>query len=149
MFWGRRQGMSAWQFPQGGIQETETPQQAMFRELEEEVGLTSAHVEILGQTAGWMRYRLPRRYIRYNQTPVCIGQKQRWFVLHLTGEDSDVNLERATDQEFDQWRWINYWEALSGVVDFKRKVYKRALCELAPVASKLTQGRVALSPDGA
>ena len=146
VFWARRQGMSAWQFPQGGIQESETPVEAMYRELHEEVGLSQKHVELLGQTSGWMRYRLPRRYIRYNQQPVCIGQKQRWFVLHLTGNESEASLDRSSEKEFDQWRWIDYWEALGGVVDFKRKVYKRALSELAPVASQLTAGRVALSP---
>lgn len=147
VFWGRRQGMSAWQFPQGGIKESETPQQAMFRELEEEVGLSDQHVKILGETTGWMRYRLPRRYIRYNQKPVCIGQKQRWFVLHFTGEEKHVDLCHNSEQEFDQWRWIDYWEALSGVVDFKRKVYKRALSELAPFAAEITGGTVPLSPE--
>lgn len=148
VFWARRQGMSAWQFPQGGIQERESPEQAMYRELEEEVGLTETDVELLGKTSGWMRYRLPRRYIRYNQTPVCIGQKQRWFVLHLLSDEASVNLENGAEPEFDEWRWINYWEALDGVVDFKRKVYKRALSELAPLAADLTQGLVALGPDG-
>ncbi len=146
VFWARRQGMSAWQFPQGGIQGDETPIEAMYRELEEEVGLTDKHVELIGETDGWMRYRLPRRYIRYNQKPVCIGQKQRWFVLHLTGDESDVNLDNAAEQEFDQWCWIDYWEALSGVVDFKRKVYQRALGELAPLAAKVTNGMVPLRP---
>ena len=99
VFWARRQGMSAWQFPQGGIQESETPVEAMYRELHEEVGLSQKHVELLGQTSGWMRYRLPRRYIRYNQQPVCIGQKQRWFVLHLTGNESEVSLDRSSEKE--------------------------------------------------
>ena len=147
VFWARRQGMSAWQFPQGGIQDSETPLEAMYRELEEEVGLTEKHVDVIGHTNGWMRYRLPKRYIRYNQKPVCIGQKQRWFVLHLTGDENCVDLERASDQEFDQWRWIDYWEALSGVVDFKKNVYRRALSELAPFAAELTGGKIPLRPD--
>ena len=147
VFWARRQGMSAWQFPQGGIQESESPEQAMYRELEEEVGLTEGDVALLGKTTGWMRYRLPRRYIRYNQTPVCIGQKQRWFVLQLLSDEDSVKLDQATDPEFDEWRWIDYWEALDGVVDFKRKVYKRALSELAPIAVEFTDGLVSLDPD--
>ena len=83
VLWARRIGQDAWQFPQGGIKDDETPEQALFRELGEEVGLSEQDVEILGCTRGWLRYRLPRRMVRYNSKPVCVGQKQKWFLLKL------------------------------------------------------------------
>ena len=134
-FWGRRIGMSAWQFPQGGIKRDETPEQAMYRELNEEVGLVPDDVEIIASTQNWLHYRLPRRFIRYHQRPLCIGQKQRWFVLRLTGCESNVDPAGRDEPEFDDWRWIEYWDSLRFVVDFKRDVYRQALSELAPAVS--------------
>ena len=91
VLWARRHGHDAWQFPQGGIHTGETPEQAMYRELWEEIGLEKHHVKILAQTRGWLRYRLPRRYVRYeNPPPVCIGQKQKWFLLGLASTDHDT-----------------------------------------------------------
>ncbi len=130
LFWGRRVGMDAWQFPQGGINRDESPEMAVFRELEEEVGLNAEHVEVLGCTQRWLRYRLPKRLVRYWDKPVCIGQKQIWYALRLTASDDDVDLGRAEQPEFDDWRWIDYWLAIDEVVAFKRNVYKRALTEL-------------------
>ncbi|MGR8920528.1 MAG: RNA pyrophosphohydrolase [Gammaproteobacteria bacterium] len=131
VFCGRRVGMSAWQFPQGGIKADETPERAMYRELREEVGLEPAHVEVLGSTRRWLRYRLPKRFIRYHQRPLCIGQKQIWFLLRLTASDEDVCLDGSEEQEFDDWDWFDYWAPLDFVVPFKRGVYQRALEELA------------------
>lgn len=133
VFWARRKGMDAWQFPQGGMREDETPESAMFRELQEEVGLTSNDVEVIGRTRSWLRYRLPKRYIRYHQKPICIGQRQRWYVLRLIGDDSQVCLDGAGQPEFDSWRWVHYWHPLDEVVDFKRGVYRRALAEFEPL----------------
>lgn len=130
LFWGRRVGMDAWQFPQGGINREESPEMAVFRELEEEVGLNAEHVQVLGCTQRWLRYRLPKRLVRYWDKPVCIGQKQIWYALRLTASDDDVDLGRAEQPEFDDWRWIDYWLAIDEVVAFKRNVYKRALTEL-------------------
>jgi putative (di)nucleoside polyphosphate hydrolase len=138
--------MSAWQFPQGGIQPNETPQVAMFRELQEEVGLTEQHVEVIGCTQGWLRYRLPKRYIRYHQKPLCIGQKQRWFVLSLIAAEDHVDLSLAAEPEFDDWRWIDYWESLQSVVSFKRDVYEKALSELAPIVREMTKTDFPLRP---
>ncbi|PLY17228.1 MAG: RNA pyrophosphohydrolase [Sedimenticola sp.] len=133
LFWGRRVGQNAWQFPQGGIKEQETPEEAMFRELEEEVGLSRLQVEILGTTDDWLRYRLPKRYIRHHCQPLCIGQKQRWFLLRVKCNETDFCLDSSTKPEFDHWRWVKYWHPLREVVYFKRKVYARALEELAPL----------------
>ena len=83
VLWAQRARHDSWQFPQGGIKSHETPEEAVYRELMEEVGLQEQHVEIIGKTNGWLRYRLPKRYLRYGNKPLCIGQKQRWFLLQL------------------------------------------------------------------
>ena len=130
VFWGKRVGQDAWQFPQGGMLGDEVPEQTLFRELREEIGLQETDVTILGRTRHWLRYRIPKRMIRDTQ-PVCIGQKQLWFLLRLESTDSAVRLDLTQKPEFDDWAWVNYWYPLRQVVSFKREVYRRALCELA------------------
>ena len=131
MFWGKRIRTHSWQFPQGGINYGETPEQAMFRELHEEVGLLPDHVRIVARTRDWLRYEVPTHFIRRDARGHYRGQKQIWFLLQLTGRDSDMNL-RATDHpEFDAWRWNEYWIPLEVVIEFKRDVYQMALTELA------------------
>ena len=127
LFWARRVNRDGWQFPQGGMNTDETPLEAMYRELREEVGLAPEHVEVLGATPGWLRYRLPRRCIRRGNRPVCIGQKQVWFLLKLTGQESDLRLDLTEKPEFDSWRWVDFWYPAEHVVSFKREVYVRAL----------------------
>ncbi len=139
VFWGRRTGQSAWQFPQGGIQKNESHESAMLRELHEEVGLHPADVEIIGSTDDWLHYKIPKRFIRWHSRPLCIGQKQRWFVLRLKCDDSRVCLDRHTSPEFEEWKWIDYWDSLRHIVDFKRHVYCQALAELAPLLDKENQ----------
>ncbi len=131
LLWARRIGQNAWQFPQGGIRSDETPEEAMYRELTEEVGLGSEHVEVIGATRGWLRYRLPKRLIRRNSKPVCIGQKQVWFMLRLLADENEVRLDLTSHPEFDHWCWVDYWHPVMEVVHFKRDVYSRALQELA------------------
>ncbi len=130
---GGRVGQSGWQFPQGGIHQQETPEQAMYRELHEEIGLLPKDVQLLGSTRGWLRYRLPDRYVRRERRPLCLGQKQRWYLLRLTGDESHVRLDTADQPEFDRWRWVDFWHPVREVIYFKRKVYARALSELGPV----------------
>jgi putative (di)nucleoside polyphosphate hydrolase len=132
VLWARRKGHDAWQFPQGGIAENESPEQAMFRELGEEIGLQKQDVKIIAQTRGWLRYRLPKRYVRNDSRPVCIGQKQKWFLLKMLADDERVYLNCQQPPEFDGWRWVSYWYPLNQVVAFKREVYRKALKELAP-----------------
>lgn len=127
-----RVGSKGWQFPQGGMLEGESAEEAMFRELHEEVGLTATDVEVLGSTADWIRYRLPKRFVRHDRTPLCIGQKQRWFMLRLTGSDTEVRFDRSDTPEFDRWRWVEFWRPVNEVIYFKRRVYARALQELGP-----------------
>ena len=132
VLWARRVGQqNAWQFPQGGIAPGETPTQALYRELYEEVGLRSENVEVLDQTRGWLHYRLPRRLKRSNSSPLFRGQKQKWFLLRLIADDSQLDVRRTEKPEFDYWKWVSYWYPLYQVVSFKRQVYRRALKELA------------------
>ena len=131
VFLGRRVGGRGWQFPQGGVRDGEGLEEAVLRELHEEVGLQSSHIEISGSTARWLRYRLPPRYVRRNRTPLCIGQKQRWFLLKLRRDDVAFDLALTAEPEFDAWRWVDYWEPVREVIYFKRPVYARALTELA------------------
>jgi putative (di)nucleoside polyphosphate hydrolase len=128
---GGRIGQSGWQFPQGGIRVRESPHDAMFRELREEIGLAPDHVEILGTTRGWLRYRLPERYIRRDALPLCIGQKQRWFLLRLRADKQALRTDTTATPEFDRWRWVEYWRPVEEVIHFKRRVYVRALSELS------------------
>ena len=131
VFWGKRLRTHSWQFPQGGIKYGETPEQAMFRELHEEVGLRPEHVRIVARTRDWLRYEVPEHFIRKDARGHYRGQKQIWFLLRLMGRDSDLDL-RATDHpEFDAWRWNDYWVPLEWVIEFKREVYQMALSELA------------------
>lgn len=127
LFWGRRIGQRGWQFPQGGIMPDETAEEAMYRELEEEVGLSREDVVILAETPTWLKYRLPACFIRRHVQPLCIGQKQKWFLLRLVSEESNINFYRTSKPEFDAWRWVSYWYPLHGVVSFKRQVYRDAL----------------------
>jgi putative (di)nucleoside polyphosphate hydrolase len=131
VFWGKRIRTHSWQFPQGGIDRGETPEQAMFRELQEEVGLQSEHVRIVARTRDWLRYEVPDRYIRRDARGHYKGQKQIWFLLQLVVPDHALNLRASTHPEFDAWRWNNYWVPLDSVVEFKRGVYEMALTELS------------------
>jgi putative (di)nucleoside polyphosphate hydrolase len=129
---GGRAGSRGWQFPQGGMLEGEDPVDAMFRELHEEIGLESSDVEVLGVTRDWLRYRLPNKFVRRHSKPLCIGQKQRWFMLRLITDDSRVRFDRCEKPEFDRIRWVHFWRPVNEVIYFKRRVYARALHELGP-----------------
>lgn len=130
----KRIGQDAWQFPQGGIKRGETPEQACYRELEEELGLKPAHVELIGVTKGWLRYLLPKHLVRRGNKPLCIGQTQRWFLLRLLADESKVQLDANATPEFDGWQWVDYWLPVQKVIAFKRAVYVQALEELAGLA---------------
>lgn len=129
---GGRVGAKGWQFPQGGMLEGEDPEDAMFRELHEEVGLGPDDVDVLGVTRDWLRYRLPDKYIRKRSKPLCIGQKQRWFILRLTSDEDRVRFDLGDKPEFDRARWVPFWRPVNEVIYFKRRVYARALHELGP-----------------
>ena len=131
VFLGRRSGGRGWQFPQGGMRRGERAEDSLYRELHEEIGLGASDVRLLGQTGRWLRYRLPPRFERREQPPLCIGQKQRWFLLQLQSDESAIRFDRTEQPpEFDRWRWVDYWQPVREVIYFKRPVYTRALREL-------------------
>ena len=140
VLWAKRIGQSAWQFPQGGIDQDEHIEAALFRELEEEVGLKEIDVAILYQTKEWLHYDLPQNYIRQHKDPVCIGQKQKWFLLSLESDESAVQLKGDVQPEFDDWKWVSYWYPINQVIEFKRDVYRRALKELITPLNKYVKG---------
>ncbi|ALR05768.1 RNA pyrophosphohydrolase [Xylella fastidiosa] len=146
VFWGRRVRLDGWQFPQGGMHSEETPVEAMYRELNEETGLLPEHVQLLGATPGWLRYRLPSQAVRCNRSQMCIGQKQVWFLLQLIGDESHVQLDQSENPEFDHWRWVSFWYPIEHVVMFKRGVYARALCQLASLAQQVVGLEVGTMP---
>jgi putative (di)nucleoside polyphosphate hydrolase len=134
LFLGGRRDGRGWQFPQGGVQRNEQPEEALYRELHEEIGLERSDVELVASTRRWLRYRLPHQYVRRRGSPVCIGQKQRWFLLRMLGDDSRFNFAATAEPEFDQGRWVDYWAPVREVIYFKRAVYVRALQELGDQA---------------
>ena len=113
-------GQHSWQFPQGGINRGESPREAMFRELWEELGLFENQVRIISRTEDWLRYDVPDRWIRRDLRGIYKGQKQIWFLLEFLGKNKDINLKATNHPEFEAWKWNDYW------------VYKEALKELAP-----------------
>ena len=137
LLWCRRLNKkNAWQFPQGGIKAGEEPREAMYRELCEELGLAPDDVECLAESPHWLRYNLPKEYRRYNSKPLCIGQKQRWFLLKLTSSEAAIRLDLFEEQEFDRWEWVDYWHPLTQVIIFKQAVYQQILDEFAPFLGK-------------
>jgi len=130
VLWGKRLNENAWQFPQGGIKSNEKIEEAMYRELMEEVGIKREKVEILGRTNNWLYYDVPKNWIR-KDNKLYKGQKQIWFLLKFLGNDNDIFLKNSPKPEFDNYDWIDYWAANDEVIDFKREVYSRALKELS------------------
>ncbi|MBT3204886.1 MAG: RNA pyrophosphohydrolase [Gammaproteobacteria bacterium] len=130
LLWAQRMGQDAWQFPQGGVNPEETAEQAMYRELWEEIGLNNDDVEMIASTSSWLRYKLPKRMVRRHSQPVCIGQKQKWYLLRLAAEESSVNLQSTDSPEFEGWKWVDYWYPVDQVVYFKKRVYRCALQQL-------------------
>jgi len=137
VFLGKRKWpKDTWQFPQGGIENFETPEEAMLRELQEEVGLEPQDVQILGVTRRWLYYKLPPKLRRYHQKPLCIGQKQKWFLLRLVASEEKLRFDMTQSPEFIDWQWVDYWQPLEKVIHFKRDVYQQALQALKPLLHK-------------
>jgi len=145
VFWGKRIREHSWQFPQGGIKHGESPEQAMYRELQEEIGLHPEHVRILGRTRDWLRYDVPKHWVKREWRNTYRGQKQIWYLLRLIGHDSDISLRSSSHPEFDAWRWSDYWVPLDTVIEFKRGVYQLALIELSRL---LFRSRHTVPPPG-
>jgi putative (di)nucleoside polyphosphate hydrolase len=135
IFVGRRidTKIDAWQMPQGGIDDNETPSQAVMREMLEEVGTNNA--EIVAESSKWFQYNLPDYLIPKLWGGQYRGQKQKWFILRFLGQDSDFNLNTA-HPEFAQWRWASEDELTNIIVPFKRRLYEAVIAEFKEMLRK-------------
>lgn len=122
-----------WQFPQGGIDKGEQPHQAMYRELEEELGISESDATILAQTKSFLRYQFPMTATDFKGiTTEYLGQELLFFLLKFHGPDSLIDVCGVDHAEFDRWSWVDYWIPAETIVEFKRDMYRRALTELKP-----------------
>jgi len=132
LFFAKRRYQSGWQFPQGGIKLGETPENAMYRELLEEIGLTKNDTELLSESSHWYEYKIPKKHLRKSKQgkPFVIGQKQKWFLLKLMGSDETISLTyNSKFQEFDSWKWVDPAIPARQVIGFKQQVYEQVLTE--------------------
>ncbi len=136
VLWCRRLGRwNAWQFPQGGIHEGESPLEAMHRELYEELGLRPNQIECVQETTEWFSYYLPKKF-RRRFSEVCVGQRQKWFLLRFLADDAAINLNATGTPEFDAFKWVDVSQTIEEVVDFKRDMYGAALAALSLLYSQ-------------
>jgi len=123
---------NAWQMPQGGIDNGETPVEAAFRELREETGIESA--EIISETPEWLTYDLPEHLLGVSWGGKYRGQKQKWFALRFSGNDQEVDLNKHQEPEFSAWRWVPLESLPELIVPFKKPIYE----ELVRIFSRLS-----------
>ena len=126
----RRKNTRTWQFPQGGIDNGEDIKKAMYRELSEEVGLSKDDVNLVGESEGTITYDIPKTIRSKVLGGKFKGQEQKWFLLKLKKDNSEIKLDNEAFPEFDKYEWVSFWQPLNRIVDFKREAYREALSEL-------------------
>ena len=126
-----------WQMPQGGIDEGEDPEVAVFREMEEEIGTRNAR--ILAVMEDWLYYDIPSHTAKKIWDNKYLGQRQKWIALEFLGQDSDINLDTHHKPEFGRWKWVPLDHLLDYVVPFKRDVYVGVMKEFSGIPAKLKQ----------
>lgn len=126
VFAGKRidQSIEAWQMPQGGIDEGETPEQTLKRELMEEIG--TDRIEILREHPDWLTYELPDHLLGVAWEGRYRGQRLKWFAVRFLGSDREINL-KTPHQEFSEWKWTAVDELLRLIVPFKRDIYAKVI----------------------
>lgn len=124
----------AWQMPQGGIDEGEAPESAVFREMEEEIGTRNA--EIIAMMDEWIFYDFPAHTAHKIWGGKYLGQRQKWIALRFLGDDAEIRLDAHSEPEFTRWQWIPLCDLLSYVVHFKRAIYERVMKEFEQYAVK-------------
>lgn len=126
----RRRNTQTWQFPQGGIDPNENIQEAMYRELYEEVGLSKEDVNIIGKSKKTITYDIPITLRSKVLGGKFKGQDQKWFLLKTIKDDLKINLNNEMIPEFEEFEWVSYWRSLDRIIDFKKEAYRQALTEL-------------------
>lgn len=122
--------VEAWQMPQGGIDEGETPEAAARRELGEEIGTEKA--EIIAESRDWLTYDLPAELVPKVWKGRYRGQRQKWYAMRFLGTDADINIE-THHPEFAAWRWVSHGDLPGLIVPFKRALYESVVAEFAPL----------------
>ena len=127
----------AWQMPQGGIDEGETPEQAALREFREEVGTDK--VEIIAESERWLSYDLPEELLPRLWGGRFRGQNQKWFLVRFTGTDDDIDI--ATENpEFLDWKWVELETIPDLIVPFKRRLYEDLVAEFGAIVRAFKDG---------
>jgi len=120
-----------WQMPQGGIDDNENPEEAVWREMMEEIGTNNA--ELIKMSSQWINYKIPQDTLdRLPWGKKYVGQTQKWFVFRFTGQESDINVE-TENPEFSEWKWAKLNSLVDNIVPFKRDVYKKILEEFKDI----------------
>ena len=135
ILWCKRKDGNGWQFPQGGLDDGESPLEAIYRETQEEVGLKKQDIRIIKESENWFKYKVPQdripKYFRFNNSKF-VGQTQKWFLAEILCDDSYINLNASTPIEFVDWIWSSYWHPLNGGVEFKKNTYRKVLKSFLP-----------------
>ena len=121
---------NAWQMPQGGIEDSESPIKAAVRELKEETGIKKKHIEIILESKNWINYDLPKDLIPKLWDGKFVGQSQKWFAMEFLGSDSEININ-TKNPEFSKWQWMSKNKLLDSIVPFKKIVYENILSQFS------------------
>ena len=129
----KRKNSNQWQFPQGGIDEGESPMEAAKREIFEEVGIKPSKIKVLGKIKDWVKYEIPKELAKKSfKKKGIVGQKQKWFIFKIKSE-ACITFVNDPDNEFDDFAWVSYWRPIALIVSFKKEVYRNVLAELLPI----------------
>ena len=126
----RRTNTKTWQFPQGGVDNNENLEKAMYRELLEEVGLRKDDVQYIGESDDTIIYDIPKTIRSKVLGGKFKGREQKWFLLRIKNDDHEIRLDYEAFPEFDTFEWVSFWQPIDRIVDFKREAYRKALSEL-------------------
>ncbi len=120
-----------WQMPQGGIDENEEPEEAVWREMKEEIGTNKA--KLIKVSEQWINYEIPQKTL--NTLPwgkKYIGQTQKWFAFEFTGNNKDIDVG-TQNPEFSEWKWAEKSSMVENIVPFKRYVYSKIFREFKDI----------------